>query len=155
MLSAKLSFRVQKNKNLSDIQYGKEDLKTIRKTSGNYRRFISLKEASDDFIYFHRREVCQVIRFDTTNYVSLLGNSGYSSNSNTNSIYSSISQLSSVQSGAYTKALKALYGKSSNTNTKTNASSVLKKSDIKYTVDSELSGVKKETRCSSSICWIH
>ena len=84
-----------------------------------------------------------MIRFDTTYYGSLFGYSGSGSNSYSNTLYSSLSQLSSVKSGAYTKALKALYGKNSNTNTYT--SSVLKNSNIKYTVDSELSGVKRES----------
>ena len=80
-------------------------------------------------------------RFDTTNYGSLFGYSGYGSTGSSNSIYSNLSQLSSVKSGAYTKAIKALYGKNGNTNT----ASVLKNSKVKYTVDSELSDVKRES----------
>ena len=82
-----------------------------------------------------------MIRFNTTNYGSLFGYSGSSSSNYTNTLYSNLSQLSSVKSGAYSKALKALYSKNSDTST----SSVLKNSNIKYTVDSELSGVKRES----------
>ena len=84
-----------------------------------------------------------MIRFNTTNYGSLFGYSGYSSNSYSNTLYSGLSQLSSVKSGAYSKALKALYGK--NKDTSNYASSVLKNSKYKYDVDSELSGVKRES----------
>ena len=49
-----------------------------------------------------------MIRFNNTNYGSLYGLGSYGS---TNSIYSNLSQLSSVRSGAYSKALKAYYGK--------------------------------------------
>ena len=58
-----------------------------------------------------------MIRFNNTNYGSLYGFGSYGS---TNSIYSNLSQLSSVRSGAYSKALKAYYGK-------TNTSSVSQK----------------------------
>lgn len=84
-----------------------------------------------------------MIRFNTTNYGSLFGYSGYSSNSYSNTLYSGLSLVSSVKSGAYSKALKALYGK--NNNTSNYASSVLKNSKYKYDVDSELSGVKRES----------
>ena len=84
-----------------------------------------------------------MIRFNTTNYGSLFGYSGYSSNSYSNTLYSGLSLVSSVKSGAYSKALKALYGK--NNNTSNYASSVLKNSKYKYDVDSELSCVKRES----------
>ena len=84
-----------------------------------------------------------MIRFNTTNYGSLFGYSGYSSNSYSNTLYSGLSQLSSVKSGAYSKALKALYGKNNNTSSYT--SSILKNSKYKYNVDSELSSVKRES----------
>ena len=84
-----------------------------------------------------------MIRFNTTNYGSLFGYSGYSSNSYSNTLYSGLSLVSSVKSGAYSKALKALYGKNKNNSTYTSA--VLKNSKYKYDVDSELSSVKRES----------
>ena len=70
-----------------------------------------------------------------TSYGSLLGygnNSGYS-------LYSSLSQMSSVRSGAYSKALKAYYGKNSNT------SSIWRNTSSNLSVNSELGSVKRES----------
>ena len=70
-----------------------------------------------------------------TSYGSLLGygnNSGYS-------LYSSLSQMSSVRSGAYSKALKAYYGKNSNT------SSIWRNTNSNLSVNSELGSVKRES----------
>ena len=71
-----------------------------------------------------------------TSYGSLLGYGGYSSGY---SLYSSLSQMSSVRSGAYSKALKAYYGKTGNT------SSIWRNTNSNSLVNSELGSVKRES----------
>lgn len=83
-----------------------------------------------------------MIRFNSYNYGSLFGSgnrSGYS-----NSILSNLSQLSSIRSGAYSKALKAYYGKNNATGTQKNMA-VTKYNYSPYDTGSELSAVSKES----------
>ena len=82
-----------------------------------------------------------MIRFNSFNYGSLFGSgnrSGYS-----NSILSNLSQLSSIRSGAYSKALKAYYGKNNNAVQKNAAENKIKSYD--YNKGTELSAVSKES----------
>lgn len=81
-----------------------------------------------------------MFRLSNFNYSSFFG-SGSSSLSS--SIYSNLSQLSSIRSGAYSKALKAYYGKNSETDTskKTSAS---RYNNYQY-ANSELTKVSKES----------
>lgn len=80
-----------------------------------------------------------MIRFSNFNYGSLFG---YGSG---NSLYSNLSQLSSVRSGAYAKALKAYYGKNSkNTATQKNTSAN-KYNNGAYAQEKGLSKVSKES----------
>lgn len=82
-----------------------------------------------------------MFRLSNFNYSSFFG-SGSSSLSS--SIYSNLSQLSSIRSGAYSKALKAYYGKNSETDTskKTSAS---RYNNYQYAANSELTKVSKES----------
>ena len=83
-----------------------------------------------------------MIRFNSYNYGSLFGSgsrSGYS-----NSILSNLSQLSSIRSGAYSKALKAYYGKN-NTNATQKNNAVNKYNYSSYNGSVELSAVSKES----------
>lgn len=82
-----------------------------------------------------------MFRLGNFNYSSFFG-SGSSSLSS--SIYSNLSQLSSIRSGAYSKALKAYYGKNSETDTskKTSAS---RYNNYQYAANSELTKVSKES----------
>lgn len=62
-----------------------------------------------------------MIRFNSFNYGSLLG---YGKTSSSSSFYSNLSQLTSIKSGAYGKALRAYYSKNSDNSTqKTSAKS--------------------------------
>ena len=75
---------------------------------------------------------------------------GYGRNSFSGSIYSSLSQMSSVRSGAYSKALKAYYAKNSNvTATKTqkgNAKNGFNAANaLANPLNTELGSVKKES----------
>jgi len=81
-----------------------------------------------------------MFRLSNFNYSSFFG-SGSSSLSS--SIYSNLSQLSSIRSGAYSKALKAYYGTNSETDTskKTSAS---RYNNYQY-ANSELTKVSKES----------
>ena len=83
-----------------------------------------------------------MIRFNSYNYSSLFGSGSNSMFSN--SIYNNLSQLSSIRSGAYSKALKAYYGKNTDTSStqKNSASNKNKYSDT-YIVNSDLSKVSK------------
>ena len=81
-----------------------------------------------------------MFRLSNFNYSSFFG-SGSSSLSS--SIYSNLSQLSSIRSGAYSKALKAYYGKNSETDT-SKKSSASRYNNYQY-ANSELTKVSKES----------
>lgn len=82
-----------------------------------------------------------MLRFNSFNYGAFFG-SGSSSLSS--SIYSNLSQLSSIRSGAYSKALKAYYGKNNTSETAKN-SSASKYNNYVYATNSELTKVSKES----------
>jgi hypothetical protein len=80
-----------------------------------------------------------MIRFNSFNYGSLFG---YGSG---NSLYSNLSQLSSVRSGSYAKTLKSYYGRNNQTASTQKNSAVNKYSYNTYTQQSGLSNVSKES----------
>ena len=80
-----------------------------------------------------------MIRFNSFNYGSLFG---YGSGS---SLYSNLSQLSSVRSGSYAKALKSYYGRNNQTASTQKNSAVNKYNYNTYTQQSGLSNVSKES----------
>jgi len=80
-----------------------------------------------------------MIRFNSFNYGSLFG---YGSG---NSLYSNLSQLSSVRSGTYAKALKSYYGKNNQTASAQKNTSVSKYNNSIYAQQSGLSNVSKES----------
>ena len=80
-----------------------------------------------------------MIRFNSFNYGSLFG---YGSG---NSLYSNLSQLSSVRSGTYAKALKSYYGKNNQTVAAQKSTAVNKYNSSIYAQQSGLSDVSKES----------
>ena len=80
-----------------------------------------------------------MIRFNSFNYGNLFG---YGSGS---SLYSNLSQLSSVRSGSYAKALKSYYGRNNQTASTQKNSAVNKYNYSTYTQQSGLSNVSKES----------
>ena len=82
-----------------------------------------------------------MLRLSNFNYGAFFG-SGSSNLSS--SIYSNLSQLSSIRSGAYSKALKAYYGKNNSTENSKNTSSS-KHNNYSYAANSELTKVSKES----------
>ncbi len=84
-----------------------------------------------------------MVRLSSFNYGSFFGSSGRSGYGN--SILSNISQLSSIRSGAYTKALKAYYGKNNSTNATQKTTALSRNNRLMYEGNSELSVVSKES----------
>ena len=82
-----------------------------------------------------------MLRLSNFNYGAFFG-SGSSNLSS--SIYSNLSQLSSIRSGAYSKALKAYYGKN-NTSETSKSTSSSKYNNYSYATNSELTNVSKES----------